>query len=131
MNLKGNTMMTVTPNAAKQILEYAAGAGDLDGMSLRVAARLSADGSVEYAMGFDSQHDNDLQITSEGVSLLVEEAHSPLLNGVTLDFDQVNGEPSFIFINPNRFQPTGGGCGSGGCGSGGCGSGSSSKGGCA
>jgi iron-sulfur cluster assembly protein len=123
-------MMTVTPNAAKQILEYAAGAGDLDGMSLRVAARLGADGSVEYAMGFDNLQDNDLQITSEGVNLLVNEANGPLLNGVTLDFDQVNGEPSFIFINPNKFQPTGGGCGSGGCGSGGCGSGGN-KGGCA
>ena len=122
-------MMTVTPNAAKQILEYAASAGDLDGMSLRVAARLGADGSVEYAMGFDSQQDNDVQITSEGVSLLVNEANGPLLNGVTLDFDQVDGEPSFIFINPNKFEPSGGGgCGSGGCGSGGCGSGG--RGGC-
>lgn len=122
-------MVTVTPNAAKQILEYAASSSDLNGMALRIAARLGADGSVEYAMGFDSQRDNDMQITSEGVNLLVNESYSPLLNGVTLDFDQVNGEPSFIFINPNKFQPTGGGgCGSGGCGSGGCGSGG--KGGC-
>jgi len=122
-------MVTVTPNAAKQILEYAASASDLDGMSLRIAARLGADGSVEYAMGFDSQRDNDMQITSEGVSLLVNETYGPLLNGVTLDFDQVDGEPSFIFINPNKFEPSGGGgCGSGGCGSGGCGSGG--RGGC-
>jgi iron-sulfur cluster assembly protein len=116
-------MLTVTPNAAKQILDYAAGANDLDGMSLRIAARLGTDGSVEYAMGFDNLRDDDLQISSEGISLLINEANGPLLNGVTLDFDQVNGEASFIFINPNQFQPTGGGCGSGGCGSGGCGSG--------
>lgn len=121
-------MVTVTPNAAKQILEYAAQASDLSGMSLRIAARVGADGSVEYAMGFDSLRDNDMQISSEGISLLVNEAYGPLLNGVTLDFDQVNGEPSFIFINPNKFSPTGGGCGSGGCGSGGCGSGG--RGGC-
>jgi len=125
-------MLTVTPNAAKQILDYAASASDLDGMSLRIAARLDAEGSVEYAMGFDSQRDDDMHITSEGVSLLIGESNSQYLNGVTLDFDQVNGEPSFVFINPNKFQPkSGGGCGSGGCGSGGCGSGSGSKGGCA
>lgn len=124
-------MVTVTPNAAKQILDYAASANDLDGMSLRIAARLGADGSVEYAMGFDKVRDNDMQIDSEGVSLLINEANGPLLNGVTLDFDQVNGEASFIFINPNQFQPTGGsGCGSGGCGSGGCGSSSGGRGGC-
>jgi iron-sulfur cluster assembly protein len=116
-------MVTVTPNAARQILEYAAQAADLDGMSLRIAARLSTDGSLEYAMGFDNIRDDDMQITSEGVTLLISEANGPLLNGVTLDFDQVNGEPSFIFINPNKFEPRGGGCGSGGCGSGGCGSG--------
>jgi len=125
-------MVTVTPNAAKQIMEYAAEANDLDGMSLRIAARLATDGSVEYALGFDKLRDNDMQISSEGVSLLINEANGSLLNGVTLDFDQVNGEPSFIFINPNQFEPTGGGgCGSGGCGSGGCGSGSSGRGGCA
>ncbi len=124
-------MLTVTPNAAKQIKEYAAGANDLDGMSLRIGARLAADGSVEYAMGFDNQRDNDMQISSEGISLLINEANGSLLNGVTLDFDQVNGEPSFIFINPNQFEPTGGGCGSGGCGSGGCGSSSGGHGGCA
>lgn len=124
-------MLTVTPNAAKQIMQYAAGANDLDGMSLRIGARLAADGSVEYAMGFDNQRDNDMQISSEGISLLINEANGSLLNGVTLDFDQVNGEPSFIFINPNQFEPTGGGCGSGGCGSGGCGSSSGGHGGCA
>ena len=117
-------MVTVTPNAAKQILEYAASANDLDGMSLRIAARLDATGAVEYAMGFDNVRDNDVQISSAGVNLLINEANGALLNGVTLDFDQVDGEASFIFINPNKFQPTGGGgCGSGGCGSGGCGSG--------
>ena len=124
-------MVTVTPNAAKQILEYAAGANDLDGMSLRIGARLANDGSVEYALGFDKMRDNDMQISSEGVSLLINEANGALLNGVTLDFDQVDGEPSFIFINPNQFEPTGGGgCGSGGCGSGGCGSSSGGRGGC-
>ncbi len=124
-------MVTVTPNAAKQILEYAAGANDLDGMSLRIGARLANDGSVEYALGFDKMRDNDMQINSEGVSLLINEANGALLNGVTLDFDQVDGEPSFIFINPNQFEPTGGGgCGSGGCGSGGCGSSSGGRGGC-
>lgn len=125
-------MLTVTPNAAKQILDYVAGANDLDGMSLRIAARLGADGSVEYAMGFDNLRDDDLQLSSEGINLLINEANGPLLNGVTLDFDRVNGEPSFIFINPNQFEPGGGGggCGSGGCGSGGCGSSSGGRGGC-
>ncbi|MGO9443725.1 MAG: HesB/IscA family protein [Thiobacillaceae bacterium] len=117
-------MVTVTPNAAEQILEYVARASDLDGMSLRLAARLDATGSIEYAMGFDTQRDDDVQVTSSGVSLLINESNVQLLNGVTLDFDHVNGEPSFVFINPNHFQPsTGGGCQSGGCGSGGCGSG--------
>ena len=127
-------MITVTPTAAQQI-QQASLQAQAEGMPLRIAAKLSADGSIQYGMGFDDVRENDLQVTSEGVTVLVASVSEELLTGAVLDFVELTpGEFQFIFINPNDTgvppaKQQSGGCGSGGCGSGGCGS--SSGGGCA
>jgi iron-sulfur cluster assembly protein len=129
-------MITITPLAAKEILASAA-ESDSDGMALRLAARFAADGSIEYAMGFDDRSPDDMMVKSEGVVLLIHENHLDLLTGATLDFAEINpGEMGFVFKNPNAPHHPGG-CGSssgGGCNGGGCGSssegGGGSQGGC-
>jgi iron-sulfur cluster assembly protein len=93
------------------------------------------DGSIEYAMGMDNERENDQTVVVEGISLLINEHSADLLVGVTVDFVEENGQPLFVFMNPNDAGPaaggggcgsssgsSGGGCGSGGCGGGGCGS---------
>ncbi len=116
-------MITITPEAAQQIAAAAEQSGAA-GMALRIAARLESDGSIGYGMGFDEERDDDLDFTSEGISVLVSADCGPLLAGTVLDFVEYQpGDYRFIFMNPND---RGGGCGSGGgggCGSGGCGSG--------
>lgn len=115
-------MITVTPEAAKQI-QMAAAQGGLEGLALRLAARPSAQGGLEYGMGFDDANDDDLSFDCEGVQVVLEAQYGPLLNGTTIDYVEIEpGQFHFIFMNPND---TGGSCGSGGggCGSGGCGSG--------
>jgi iron-sulfur cluster assembly protein len=88
--------ITVTPQAAEQILKSAAGA------CLRLAARLDAKGVIEYGMGFDEQAEGDAQVVSNGVTLLVSPGSVELLTGATLDYVEINpGEWRFIFINPN------------------------------
>ncbi|MDA8327595.1 MAG: iron-sulfur cluster assembly accessory protein [Betaproteobacteria bacterium] len=126
-------MITITPLAAKEILASAA-ESDSEGMALRLAARFAADGSIEYAMGFDDRSPDDMMVKSEGVVLLIHENHLDLLTGATLDFAEISpGEMGFVFKNPNAPNLSGG-CGSGGCGGGGsCGSsggGSKHQGGC-
>lgn len=126
-------MFTVTPQAAQQILAASQQHGIEDVPNLRVAARRSMDGSIEYGMGFDDLHEGDMQINAEGINLLIAPHSEGLLNGATLDFVELSpGDFQFIFMNPNDMAPSGGGgCGSksggggggGGCGSGGCGSG--------
>ncbi len=131
-------MITVTSGAAEQI-RLASEQTDAVGLPLRIAAKYLADGSIQYGMGFDEVRENDRQVVSEGVSLLVSANSEALLNGTVVDFVELNpGEFQFIFINPNDTgvppakKQSGGGCGSGGCGSGGCGSSNSgSGGGCA
>ncbi|KAB2308279.1 iron-sulfur cluster assembly accessory protein [Betaproteobacteria bacterium SCN2] len=129
-------MLTLTPAAVHQIQSAIPPEASFEGLALRIAARRAFDGSIEYAMGMDNERDNDQSVVVEGITLLINEHSADLLNGVTVDFVEENGQPLFVFMNPNDAGPVGGGggcgsssgngggggCGSGGCGSGGCGS---------
>jgi iron-sulfur cluster assembly protein len=129
-------MITVTPEAARQVIS-AAEQGQMTHLSLRLAARRAADGSIEYGMGFDEANEDDLSFACEGIEVIMAPQFEALLNGATLDYVELNpGDSHFIFQNPNdaHYVPPGeGSCGSGssgsgsGCGSGGCGSGGCSK----
>ena len=115
-------MITVTPSAAQQI-RVTATQSDSDEMGLRIAARRAADGTIDYAMGFDEARGDDLVLNSEGIALVVSPRERELLDGMTLDYVELEaGDFRFIFINPNEPgpRPAGGaaGCGGGGCGCG-------------
>ena len=94
-------LITVTPQAAAQIVKSAQQAGSA-GACLRLAARLDDKGVIEYGMGFDDRAEGDAQVVSAGVTLLISPGSVELLTGATLDFVEINpGEWRFIFINPN------------------------------
>jgi iron-sulfur cluster assembly protein len=93
--------IAVTPAAAAQILESARQSG-IEPARLRIAARLTEKREIEYGMGFDEAGEGDLEVVSEGVTLLVSPASSELLDGARLDYVELNpGEHRFIFVNPN------------------------------
>lgn len=110
-------MITVTPSAAQQI-RIAATEAQCDEMGLRIAARRDDAGALHYAMGFDDARGDDLVIASEGVALVVSPAQTALLDGMTLDYVELEpGDFRFIFQNPNDTAPApdvapgcGGGC---------------------
>lgn len=94
-------MISITPQAAEQIRKSAEQSSAL-GLSLRIAVRLDDSGAIEYGMGFDEKADDDLQVMSEGVDILISPGSKELLVGATLDYVEINpGEFQFIFINPN------------------------------
>lgn len=94
-------MITITENAAKQI-RIAAEQGEIKDMYLRIAAKESDEGQIEYGMGFDEKGENDIHVVSENIDVIIYDSHADLLKGTTLDFVELNpGEFQFIFINPN------------------------------
>ena len=113
-------MITISPAAAEQILASAQ-QGSFEGLGLRVAAKRAQDGSMQYGMGFDDEHDGDEVLLSEGVRLLVAPHSVTLLDGTAIDYVEMEpGQFHFIFQNPNdtgACPPSAcGGCGnSGGC----------------
>jgi len=94
-------MITITPNAAKQI-HQASEQADAEDMYLRLAAKREDGGDIEYGMGFDDMGGQDQIYTSEGIDVLISDSCKDLLNGATLDYVEINpGEFEFIFVNPN------------------------------
>ncbi len=94
-------MLKVTKEAAQQIRNATASSG-ADKMGLRVAAKRAPDGSIEYGMGFDAERANDIEIFTEGLTVLVSPHSKSLLEGLVVDYVELTpGTFEFIFINPN------------------------------
>jgi iron-sulfur cluster assembly protein len=101
-------MITITPAAAEKI-RVSARQGQMDDLAMRIAATKNPDGSIHYGMGFDdNQMDGDVHIKSEGIDVVVSESSMTLVQGMTLDFVELEpGSYQFIFLNPNdpNFNP--------------------------
>lgn len=95
-------MITITPAAAEQIRASAA-QGNMEGMPMRIAATRNPDASIHYGMGFDdNQLEGDTLVNSEGIEVLISESSKMLLDGMTLDYVELEpGSFQFIFQNPN------------------------------
>jgi iron-sulfur cluster assembly protein len=94
-------VIELTEAAAKQILASAR-EGQVEGMGLRIAVRETPEGEFDYAMGFDEPAEQDLQVVSLGVTLLVAPSSQVLLQGARVDYVELSpGEFHFIFLNPN------------------------------
>lgn len=117
-------MITITPAAAEQIRAAIAESGEEE-VHLRIAARQTPDGGIEFGMGLDEIREHDMNFNCEGVDVLLGPSSRDLLVGVTLDYVEYQpGEYRYIFIPPSSCG-TRSGCGSGGCG--GCGGGGSGR----
>jgi iron-sulfur cluster assembly protein len=95
-------MITITPAAAAQI-RASAEQGGMQGLAMRIAAKRNPDGSIHYGMGFDDKAlEGDIPITSEGVEIVISEVSKILLDGLTLDYVEIEPDTfQFIFMNPN------------------------------
>ena len=97
-------MIKITDAAAAQI-KIAANNPDAENMILRVAAKRMNDDSITFGMGFDQEREADEQVIVNGVELLIAKTSLPFIQGVTLDFVEMEaGDMRFIFIPPNSPQ---------------------------
>jgi len=92
----------ITEEAANEI-KRSSPVALLEGLHLRIAAKRQADGSVDYAMGFDEPAETDTVYTQHGIRILIGLASADLLASAVLDFAKPDDEQSsrFIFLNPN------------------------------
>ncbi len=71
-------------------------------MGLRIAARMIANESVDYGLGFDEPKEDDIKFDVEGVDILIAPDCEEILHGAHVDFVELEpGKHNFIFLNPN------------------------------
>ncbi len=92
--------ITLTESAAKHVRDFLAKRGK--GVGLRLGVRTSGCSGMAYKLEFaDAAAEDDLQITSHGVTLLVDPQSLPYIDGMELDYTREGLNEGFKFNNPN------------------------------
>lgn len=94
-------MITITKKAAEEI-SLSTHNPETQGMVIRFAVDQTKEG-FQYLMGFDERHDSDIHLESNGVEYVLAYEQKALLEGMVVDFDQIEAgqDYSFVFMNPN------------------------------
>ena len=94
-------MITITKKAAEEI-SLSTHNPETQGMVIRFAVDKTDEG-FQYLMGFDERHDSDIHLESNGVEYVLAYEQKALLEGMVVDFDQIEAgqDYSFVFMNPN------------------------------
>ena len=92
--------ITLTEDAAKHVLNFIAKRGK--GVGLRIGVRTSGCSGMAYKLEFaDEVGGDDIQFTSNGVTVLVDPKSLPYIDGMELDFRREGLNEGFKFNNPN------------------------------
>lgn len=98
--------ISVTTSAAAQIRRALDQRGS--GLGLRLAIKTSGCSGYAYALEFaDAATPQDRTFVSEGVTLVVDAASMPLLDGTELDWTREGLNEGFRFRNPNAAATCG------------------------
>ena len=102
------TLLELTPAAADKIRGLLAEEPDGDTLVLRVAIQGGGCSGFQYGLGFDSGvAEGDVELSLEGVSVVVDPFSAPYLRGATVDFLNTIQESGFKIENPNAVSSCG------------------------
>lgn len=92
-------MIRLTPQAAAAVRRTASQC-DADGMYLRISAQRAEGGALVHCLGFDERRLGDCLDQSEGIVIVANRRHRPLLNGTVVDFVELNsGDARFVCVS--------------------------------
>jgi iron-sulfur cluster assembly protein len=102
------TLLNLTPIAAAKVRELMAEEPDADALVLRVAIQGGGCSGFQYGLGFDSgPAEGDVELSLEGVRVVVDPYSAPYLRGATVDFLTGLQESGFKIDNPNAVSSCG------------------------
>ena len=105
------TIVSLTEAAASKIKSLLAEEPEAEQSFLRVAVQGGGCSGFEYALGFDTDlQDNDHEAELHGVRVVVDPWSAPYLRGASIDFLDGLQESGFKIDNPNVVAACG--CGS-------------------
>ena len=102
------TLITLTPGAAAKVKELLEEEPDGGTLVLRVAIQGGGCSGFQYGLGFDSGAvEGDVELTLEGVPVVVDPFSVPYLRGTTIDYLNTIQESGFKIENPNAVSSCG------------------------
>ena len=103
-----DTILSLTPVAAAKIRELMAEEEDAGTLVLRVAIQGGGCSGFQYGLGFDAAPaEGDVELTLEGIPVVVDPYSAPYLRGTTIDFLNSISEAGFKIDNPNAVSSCG------------------------
>lgn len=99
-------MIHLTESAAKQIQELKK-ENEAENLPLRLVVEGGGCSGFQYGMGFDEPQEDDVQLTSGGVSLVIDPHSYEHIKGITIDFNDGLHGKGFEFTNPNAKSTCG------------------------
>jgi iron-sulfur cluster assembly protein len=101
-------LISLTPVAATKIRELMAEEADSETLVLRVAIQGGGCSGFQYGLGFDAAAaEGDVELTLEGIPVVVDPYSAPYLRGTTIDFLNTIAESGFKIENPNAVSSCG------------------------
>lgn len=92
--------ITLTEGAARHVANFIAKRGK--GVGLRIGVRTSGCSGMAYKLEFaDEVKSDDVEFSSNGVTLLVDPQSLPYIDGMELDYTREGLNEGFKFNNPN------------------------------
>jgi len=102
------SLMTVTESAAQQIKRLLDQEGKTETHALRMKVVGGGCSGLQYQLAFDDRRrDEDSELESNGVRVLVDEKSALYLVGTTLDYVDTLMESGFKIQNPNAKSTCG------------------------
>ena len=89
--------ITISPTAAKEILNIINNKKVPEGYALRVVANGGACAGVNFSLGFDEQKDGDERYDIDGVPVLLAKKEFMHVLGVQIDFLDTPEARGFVF----------------------------------
>ena len=103
-----DTLISLTPVAAAKIRELMAEEDDAATLVLRVAIQGGGCSGFQYGLGFDAgAAEGDVELSLEGIPVVVDPYSAPYLRGTTIDFLNTISESGFKIDNPNAVSSCG------------------------
>ena len=102
------TLVELTPRAAEKIRELQATEPVGEAEVLRVAIQGGGCSGFQYGLGFDAgAAEGDVELSLEGIPVVVDPYSAPYLRGTTIDFLNTITESGFKIDNPNAVSSCG------------------------
>ena len=102
------SLVNVTESAAQQIKRLLDQEGKLESHALRLKVVGGGCSGLSYQLAFDDQQrENDSEVESGGVRVVVDEKSALYLVGTTLDYVDTLMESGFKIQNPNAKESCG------------------------